>query len=36
VGKLHYYPPTPEQARSTGFDRVQLDDGVEAADPYSD
>ena len=36
VGKLHYYPPTNEHARSTGFDRVQLDDGVAATDPYSD
>jgi arylsulfatase A-like enzyme len=36
VGKLHYYPPTNEHARSTGFDRVQLDDGVASTDPYSD
>ena len=36
VGKLHYYPPTAEHARSTGFDRVQIDDGVGTTDPYSD
>ncbi|MBM3729119.1 MAG: DUF4976 domain-containing protein [Acidobacteria bacterium] len=36
VGKLHYYPPTPEHARTTGFDRVQLDDGVAATDRFSD
>ena len=35
VGKLHYYPPTLEHARSTGFDSVQLHDGVDATDPYS-
>lgn len=33
AGKLHYYPPTNEHARSTGFDSVQLDDGVPATDP---
>lgn len=36
VGKLHYYPPTPEHARATGFDQVLLDDGVGITDPYSD
>lgn len=36
VGKLHFYPPTSEHARSTGFDRVQLHDGVGSTDPYSD
>ncbi|MGH9719353.1 MAG: sulfatase family protein [Bryobacteraceae bacterium] len=36
VGKLHYYPPTAEHARSTGFGRVKLDDGVNATDAYSD
>lgn len=36
VGKLHYYPPTREHARTTGFDRVELDDGVAATEPYSD
>ncbi|MBL8227898.1 MAG: sulfatase-like hydrolase/transferase [Bryobacterales bacterium] len=36
VGKLHFHPPTAEHARSTGFDHVRLDDGVNATDPYSD
>jgi arylsulfatase len=36
VGKLHFTPPTNEHARSTGFDRVLLHDGVGATDPYSD
>ncbi|MBL8178988.1 MAG: sulfatase-like hydrolase/transferase [Bryobacterales bacterium] len=36
VGKLHYYPPTAAHARSLGWDRVQIDDGVAATDPYSD
>ena len=36
VGKLHYFPPTAEHARSTGFDRVLLDDGISATDRYSD
>jgi arylsulfatase A-like enzyme len=36
VGKLHFYPPTAEHARSTGFDQVFLDDGVQTTDPYSD
>lgn len=36
VGKLHFYPPTAERARSTGFDEVFLDDGVASTDPYSD
>ena len=36
VGKLHYYPPTAEHARTTGFDRVLLDDGVGTTDPHSD
>ncbi len=36
VGKLHFYPPTAAHARSTGFDRVLLDDGVGATDEYSD
>lgn len=35
AGKLHYHPPTSEHARSTGFDRVFLDDGVAKTDPYS-
>ena len=36
VGKLHYYPPTVAHAKTTGFDRVLLHDGVSATDPYSD
>ena len=36
VGKLHFYPPTPEHARATGFEQVFLDDGVPTTDPYSD
>lgn len=36
VGKLHFYPPTAEHARETGFDEVLLDDGVRSTDPYSD
>jgi choline-sulfatase len=36
VGKLHYYPPTAEHARSTGFDRVLLHDGVPYLNEYSD
>ncbi len=35
VGKLHYWPPTAEHARSTGFDRVLLHDGVRELDRYS-
>ena len=26
VGKLHYFPPTPEEAQRTGFDIVELHD----------
>lgn len=36
VGKLHFNPPTAEHARSTGFDRVLLDDGIRRTDQYSD
>ncbi len=36
VGKLHFYPPTAEHARSTGFDRALMHDGVGSTDPYSD
>ena len=36
VGKLHFYPPTAEHARSTGFNTVFLDDGVPSTDAYSD
>lgn len=36
VGKLHYYPPTADHARSTGFDRVLLHDGVPYLEQHSD
>ncbi len=36
VGKLHYYPPTTEEARRTGFDFVELHDGVRFCDEWSD
>src|SRR5882762_2141238 len=36
VGKLHFSPPTAGHARSTGFDVVELDDGISRTDPYSD
>ena len=36
VGKLHLYPPTAEHARTTGWDRVLIHDGVGTTDPYSD
>lgn len=36
VGKLHYIPPTAEHARTTGFDRVLLHDGVPYLTEYSD
>jgi arylsulfatase A-like enzyme len=36
VGKLHFHPPTADHARDTGFDRVQLDDGVGFTDRNSD
>ncbi|HVZ17539.1 MAG TPA: sulfatase-like hydrolase/transferase, partial [Terriglobales bacterium] len=36
VGKLHYYPPTPEEAHRTGFDIVELHDGVSFTDRWSD
>ncbi|MSU25162.1 MAG: hypothetical protein EXS32_15250 [Opitutus sp.] len=36
VGKLHYFPPTVEEARRTGFDVVELHDGVSATDRWSD
>ena len=36
VGKLHYYPPTVEEARRTGFDVVELHDGVPYTDLWSD
>ena len=36
VGKLHYFPPTADHARSTGFDEVHLDDGISRTDQFSD
>ena len=36
VGKLHYYPPTREEAMRTGFDIVELHDGVPYTDLWSD
>ncbi len=36
IGKLHYYPATKEEARRTGFDHVELHDGVKATDLWSD
>ncbi len=36
VGKLHLYPPTPEEARRVGFDYVQLHDAVPGRDEFSD
>lgn len=36
VGKLHYYPPTAEEAQRTGFDIVELHDGVRFTDKWSD
>jgi arylsulfatase A-like enzyme len=36
VGKLHYYPPTKEEALRTGFDAVELHDGVPMTDAWSD
>ncbi len=36
VGKLHYYPPTVEEAQRTGFDIVELHDGVPVTDLWSD
>ena len=36
VGKLHYYPPSAEAARQTGFDLVELHDGVPFTDLWSD
>jgi arylsulfatase A-like enzyme len=36
VGKLHYFPPTPDEARRTGFDIVELHDSVSFTDRYSD
>ena len=36
VGKLHYFPPTKEHAHQTGFDVVELHDGVSHTDLWSD
>jgi arylsulfatase A-like enzyme len=36
VGKLHYFPPTVEEAKRTGFDIVELHDGVPLTDHWSD
>ena len=36
VGKLHLHPPTAEEARRSGFDRVLIHDGVRKTDAYSD
>ncbi len=36
VGKLHFTPATAEHARSTGFDRVLVDDNNPGTDRYSD
>jgi arylsulfatase A-like enzyme len=36
VGKLHYYPPTVAEAQRTGFDFVELHDGVRPLDRFSD
>ncbi len=36
VGKLHYYPPDAAEARRTGFDFVELHDGVPELDRFSD
>ncbi len=35
VGKLHYTPPTPEEAQRTGFDIVELHDGQPQLDRWS-
>jgi len=36
VGKLHLFPPTPEEAHRTGFDIVELHDSASFLDRYSD
>ena len=36
IGKLHYYPPTVDAAKRTGFDIVELHDGVPFTDLWSD
>jgi arylsulfatase A-like enzyme len=36
IGKLHYTPPTPDEARRTGFDIVELHDSASFTDKWSD
>jgi len=36
IGKLHLHPPTAEEARRSGFDSVELHDGVPSLDRFSD
>lgn len=36
IGKLHYTPPTQEEARRTGWDVVELHDSQPALDRFSD
>ena len=39
IGKTHLYykyPPTPEEAKRTGYTFVELHDGVHSTDPFSD
>ncbi len=36
IGKLHYWPPTAEHARATGWDHVEIHDGVNDLDRHSD
>ncbi|MCF7854758.1 MAG: sulfatase-like hydrolase/transferase [Candidatus Pacebacteria bacterium] len=39
IGKTHLYyqfPPTPEEAKRTGYDVVELHDGSKISDPWSD
>jgi arylsulfatase len=36
VGKLHYFPPTVEEAKRTGFDSVELHDAAPFTDKWSD
>lgn len=36
IGKLHFWPPNVLEARRTGFDHVELHDGVSTLDRFSD
>jgi len=36
IGKLHYFPPTVEEAHRTGFDIVELHDAAPFTDKWSD